>query len=897
MTGRAVVIGGGIAGIQAALDIAAAGHEVILVEKEASLGGHMIQYSEVFPTLDCPQCIMTPKMVEANQHPRITLMTYSEVESVSGSAGNFNIRVRRKTPYVDWQKCTSCGDCAKACPVTVDSEFNAGISTRKAIYVAFAQAVPNKYVVDKRGTPPCRAACPAGVNAQGYIALVSQHKFKEALDLVRRTMPFAGVCGRVCSHPCEAQCERGKAGEPMAIRNLKRFVADYETRTGDERVASTLSDKADRVAIIGSGPAGLACAYDLVRKGYPVTVLEAQPLAGGLLRYGIPEYRLPKNVLDREIAYIQALGVDIKPGCVISDPRRLFTQGYRAVFLAVGAGKGQKLNIPGEDAGGVVNSIEFLHRVNSGQNMRPGDRVVVVGGGNAAIDSARVARRLGSSEVTVVYRRSREEMPSSAQEVAAAEYEGVKVRFLATPVRVLSRGGVVAGIECVRMALGEPDASGRRRPDAVPGSEFIIEADSMILAVGQAVDEQAACCGFVLSQEGTVPIDPVTRETSVPGIFCGGDAAHGPADVITAIADGKEAAESIHRYLSGVDMHQGRDAHVEPVRPSIHQPTALARAAMPELSLDRRLGGFDEVELGFDEEAAVREASRCLNCGVCSECFECIKACAACAVDHEMKDKVIDLEADAIVIATGFDLLGKEQVPEFEADPDVLHGIEFERFLCPGGPTAGRVLRPSDGKVPKEVVFVSCTGSRDPEHGVPYCSRVCCMYLAKMAMLYKHAVPDGQAYVFYMDVRSTGKNYEEFVRRAVEEAGAVYLRGRVSRVFRDGENLMVWGADTLSGKAIQVRCDAVVLGMAMLPSQSGQRLAEKLGVLKDEHGFVTEMHHKVHPLETSVPGIYVAGAAQGPKDIPDSVAQASAAAARVLVQFALGAVPEKVEIH
>jgi heterodisulfide reductase subunit A2 len=882
---RAVVVGGGIAGIQAALDIAAAGHEVVLVEKEASLGGHMIQYSEVFPTLDCPQCIMTPKMVEAGQHPRITLMTYSEVESVSGSAGDFNVRVRRKPPFVDWQKCTSCGDCAKACPVTVDSEFNAGISARKAIYVAFAQAVPNKYVVDKRGTPPCRAACPAGVNAQGYIALISQRKFKEALELVRRTIPFAGVCGRVCTHRCELQCESGKYGEPMAIRDLKRFLADYEARTGVGEVARVEQDKRGRVAVVGSGPAGLACAYDLVRKGYSVTVLEGQSSAGGLLRYGIPEYRLPRSVLDREIAYIQALGVEIKTAHLVSDPRALFADGYRAVYLAIGAWKGQRLNIPGEEAAGVMNSLEFLHRVNSGDHTRPGKRVVVVGGGNAAIDAARVARRLGCADVTILYRRSREEMPASAEEVAAAEQEGVKLRFLANPVRVISHEGSLARIECVRMILGEADTSGRRRPTAIPGSEFSMEADSMILAVGQAVDDQAGPTGLVISRDGAVLVDPVTLETSVPGIFCGGDAARGPADVITAIADGKEAAESIHRFLSGSDLRQGRRPHVEPVRPSEHRETSLARAAMPQIPLDRRVDSFAEVERGFDEETAVREAGRCLNCGVCSECLECVKACGAGALDHGMTDRFIDVPADAIVIATGFDLLGKDRVPEFEADKDVMHGIQFERLLCPGGPTAGRVLRPSDGKVPKEVVFISCTGSRDPEHGVPYCSRVCCMYLAKMAMLYKHAVPDGQAYIFYMDVRSTGKNYEEFIRRAVEEGGAMYLRGRVSRVFRDGEDLVVWGADTLSGKAIQIRCDAVVLGMAMLPSHAGLRLAEKIGVLKDEHGFITEMHHKVRPQETSVPGIYLAGTAQGPRDIPDTVAQASAAAARVLVQF------------
>ena len=245
----------------------------------------------------------------------------------------------------------------------------------------------------------------------------------------------------------------------------------------------------------------------------------------------------------------------------------------------------------------------------------------------------------------------------------------------------------------------------------------------------------------------------------------------------------------------------------------------------------------------------------------------------------------MEINVGAIIVATGFELVPKKEITEFEQDPDILEGIQFERILCPGGPTAGIVLRPSDGKTPKEAVFISCVGSRDPEHGVPYCSRVCCMYLAKMAMLYKHAVPEGQAYIFYIDTRTTGKGYEEFVQRAVEEDGVLYLRGRVSKVFRDGEKLKVWGVDTLSGKRVEISCDLVVLGMAMVPNPAGKELAQKLGISSDEYGFITEVHSKLRPLETSVPGIYVAGTAQGPKDIPDSVAQASGAASKVLALF------------
>jgi len=437
VTRKALVIGGGVAGIQAALDIADAGYEVFLVEKSPSIGGHMIQYSEVFPTLDCPQCILTPKMVEVGQHPGIRLLTYSEIEKVSGKIGNFTVRIKKKAAYVDWDKCNGCGLCQVKCATTAPAEFERWLpfGRRKAIYIPFGQAVPNKPVID-------RQSC------------------------------------------------------------------------------------------------------------------------------------------------------------------RFFTKG---------------------------------------------------------------------------------------------------------------------------------------------------------------------------------------------------------------------------------------------------------------------------------------------------KCQLCQLVCPTGAINFQQPDTFTEITVGAIIVATGFELYPKENIPEYASDADVVDGIEFERILCPGGPTAGTVVRPSDRKTPEEVVFISCVGSRDPEHGVPYCSRVCCMYLAKMAMLYKHAVPDGQAYIFYMDVRSTGKGYEEFVQRAVEEDGVRYLRGRVSRVFREGEKLSVWGVDTLSGKNIDISCDLVVLGLAMVPNPAGKELAQKLGIATDEYGFITEVHPKMSPLETSVPGIYMAGTAQGPRDIPDSVAQASGAASKALTLFSSGEpVPEGV---
>jgi len=439
MTGKkALVIGGGVAGIQAALDIADGGYEVTIVEKSPSIGGHMLQYAEVFPTLDCPQCIMTPKMVEVSQHSNITLRSYAEIKGVRGSAGNFEVDILKKASKVDHTKCTGCGTCWQKCPEKVLSEYDAEMAERTAIYTPFAQAVPSKPVID----------------------------------------------------------------------------IDH-------------------------------CRY---------------------IRY-----------------------------------------------------------------------LEFI----------------------------------------------------------------------------------------------EGNEQGKKPP----------------------------------------------------------------------------------------------------------------------------------------------------------QCRICEKVCPTGAIDWDQKPEIITEEFGAIVVATGFDLMPVSNIPEYDKDPDIVDGIQFERLLAPGGPTSGVVLRPSDNKIPQNVVFVSCCGSRDPEHGVPYCSRVCCMYLAKQAMLYKHAVPEGQAHIFYIDIRTTGKGYEEFIQRTVTE-GTVYLRGKVSRMFRDGDSIVVWGVDTLSGYRVEITCDMVVLGMAIVPSTGTEELAEILGIKTDETGFIAEKHPKMNPLETSIPGIFLAGTAQGPKDIPDSVAQASGAAGKVLSLFA-----------
>ncbi len=487
-------------------------------------------------------------------------------------------------------------------------------------------AFPPKQVTLATGFAPCVAACPAGVNAQGYVTKLSEGRFEEALVMHRRVTPFAGVLGRICCHPCETECERKEVDDPIAIRALKRFMADYELRNGRKKVKTAAKTKTEKVAIIGSGPAGLSCAYDLVRQGYPVTVFEAASEAGGLMRYAIPDYRLPKEILDNEISYVKELGVDIRTSTPVSDLMDLFKQGYKAVFLGTGAGIGQKLNIPGEESRGVFDALSFLGQVNSGKTIKIGNRIAVIGGGNAAIDAARCAKRLGSDEVSIIYRRSRAEMPAIETEVDEAEREGIELKVLAAPVEVVSEGGQVKGIRCIRMELGEPDASGRRRPIPVKDSAFDIEIDNLISAIGQAINSSMLPDGLEYTDEGTLSVNPVTLQTNIKGVFAGGDSVSGPLDVINAISAGKEAATSIDLYLGGEDMAGARPNPIKRVTNVPKEGVVTKLRSTPPLLDPAKREGFAEVELGFSENEAIGEAGRCLHCG-CSDCLTCQKVC------------------------------------------------------------------------------------------------------------------------------------------------------------------------------------------------------------------------------------------------------------------------------
>jgi len=1063
------VIGGGIAGIQASLDLAETGQKVYLLESSPAIGGTMPQLDKTFPTNDCSMCILSPKIVECGRHLNIETITWSDLEGITGTAGNYTALIRKRARYVDVEKCTGCGECAETCPIVIPSEFDASLSERKAIFRPYPQAYPSAFVIDKQLYPPCRNACPAGVNVHGFIALLAQRKFDEALELYRSRNPFPATCGRICNHPCQEACNRGKLDDPLAVRDLHRFLADMEMQAALDGKPPEQSEKVRqrreaefirrgegrKVAIVGSGPAGLTCAWDLANMQYKPVVFEKLSVAGGMLRVGIPRYRLPVEVLDYEIDAIKRAGVEIKletpvgPDLTLND---LFNQGFEAIFIAIGTHKSRRLGIEGEDLDGVIHGTGFLERSKMGRPAEIADKVVVViGGGNAAIDAARTSLRLGARRVTILYRRSRVEMPARADEIEACENEGIEFRFQVSPRRILGEEGNVAALECVRTLLGPMDESGRRKPVTVEGSRFIIEADvvipvigreaevdvlsglkavqvtdtglipvsgtdlsgvrgftdllraaslgepidlgertivigggnvavdvartvvrlgcrevhlaclespeemfaspeevqaaqeegviihnrlspkrivgddghvtgiefrqclslfdsdgkfspivkqgtetimpaeTVVIAIGQAVDWDMlrAADGVLMTRAGFLSVNENTMATNVKRIFAGGDVVTGPDVAVEAIVAGHKAATSIDRFLNSEEMLKGRDDirpplpadRIAPVPegPHLREPVV----PMPVLPIEERVRGFDEVELGYTEEQAVKEAERCLHCTICSECLQCVQVCKADAIIHDQQDELVEINIGAVVVAAGFEEFLASQNYDFGYSryPDVVTSIEFERILSASGPYTGHVQRLSDGAEPKKIAFLQCVGSRDISCRNRYCSSVCCMYAIKEGVIAKEHLKGVDVTVFFMDMRAFGKDFDKYYERAKSEYGVKFVRARVSDVDRAEGNgrLSVRYADD-TGAVAGDEFDMVVLSVGLEPSEKIGRVAEKLGIRLEPNGFIWTT--PLNPLETSRPGIFVGGAASGPKDIPETVTQASGMAGK-----------------
>jgi heterodisulfide reductase subunit A len=837
-------------------------------------------------------------MVSVGRHPNIKLLSYSEVEAVSGYVGNYTVRVHKKARFVDEILCAACGKCAEVCPVEVTNPFDAGLSKRKAIYRNSAQAVPGAFAIEKRGIAPCRAACPTDQRAEGYIALLRQRRYADAYWAIRREHPFPSVCGRVCNHPCEKACTRSEVDQPVNVMGLKRFVADWAYAHRDE--LPNMRDKSliatpfhhhpklsgKKVAIIGAGPAGLTAGLDLVRLGHKATIFDSLPVAGGMMRVGIPPHRLPYDRLDWEVQQILDEGVELHLNTRIDDIPGLFEKGYQAVVIATGAHTATKLSIPGSDHPDNWLSLDLLKRACLDENLDlSGREIVVLGAGDVALDAARTAIRLGQPKVRIVCRGMR----ASFNELHEAEAEGVEILRNRVFKEIDVRYNKIIGVLCLDAEVGGI-VGGQRQVREMPGTEHIIPCDLVIWALGQRPDFS------FLPEDGSIatryPIGLWANDemmTTRPGVFTAGDLRRGTTFfVVDAIDEGHHVARCVDRYLRG---DKGlKEPHLAPPatlsKEEIEDKFRLGEASRHErlrirtLPAEKRTNNFQEVDLTLTEEDALAEAERCLRCGVCSECLECVAACERGAINHDMEDDQEEFKVGTIILATGFKDYDPHQSPElgYGQLDNVFTALEFERMINVSGPTGGEV-RLKNGQKPASVAIVHCVGSRDSQHN-EYCSRACCMYSLKLAQLVRDYAR-AEVYEIYRDMRTFGKDYEEFYNRT-RRKGVNFYHGRVKRIQRQGKHLLVQWDESFFGQPSQVAVDMVILATGLEPQKDAGHVSNIFGISRSKDGFFLEKHPKLAPVETASQGIFLAGTCQSPKDIPDTVAQAGGAAAGAL---------------
>ena len=893
----ALVVGSGIGGMESALKLGDMGYKVLIVEKEPSVGGKMILLSKVFPTLDCASCISTPKMGATIHHPNIDVLTYAEVEGIRGDGdGGYHAKIKQKAKFVDEAACTGCRQCEMACNVAVPDEYNADMVSRRAAFIAFPQAVPKKAVISREGVSPCTYECPAGIKAHGYVARVRSGQYDQAFDLVLETTPLVGSLGRACYAPCEGECTRGELEGPLPIRRLKRFIADRRygqaagsasETNGGGAAAGTLEkpeQNGKKVAVVGSGPAGLTAAWQLARKGYGVKIFEAAPQAGGMLRLGIPAYRLPNDVIDDDIRNVTAIGVEIETDARVGDVAALKDDGFDAVLMATGTHKAVSLRVPGEALDGIQSALTFLADVKLGKTVDlAGKQVLVVGGGNVAIDAARTARRLGAAAVHQASLECCEDMPAHDFEVEEAKAEGITLHD-GWGVNHFTGSGRVQSAELkVCSCVFNPE--GKFAPEYDESKKQTVTCDVVIVAAGMGADTEAF--GLETNGNRTLKADPGTLQTSVPHVFAAGDVVTGPTMITTAVGQGRRAAFMIDRYLTGAALDIGAfDEHL----PVADKSNVLARqdvydrrepleshAAMSASPTD-----FNETEATLTEDEAFLGAARCLDCGICSECHACVDACPADAIKLDMQPQEIEVDVDAVVLATGFRLFPADAKPEYGYGrfKNVITGMQMDRLLAPTRPF-NAVVRPGDGKVPDRIGFIMCTGSRDAQVGNPLCSRICCMYSVKHNQLIMGALPLADVTVHYMDVRAVGKGYDEFYQQA-KDMGSMFIKGRVAKITEKDDGDLVVRYEDIEGDGgiVEAEYDMVVLAVGVQPNTEAAKLFEDGALGLDEYFYVGEADEDLDPGRTNMPGVFVAGSASGVKDIPDSILHAGAAVAQ-----------------
>ncbi|MBW2171832.1 MAG: FAD-dependent oxidoreductase [Deltaproteobacteria bacterium] len=553
MANKVLILGAGAAGIQAALAEAAAGNKVYVAEHFPSFGGERIPQDKIITDGDG---FSSPDLAAFKSNDNIEFLRNADVQKLVSENGNYKAKIHCRTPRVDPEKCDECGKCITVCPIHMYDDYNEGLEWRTA--VDFFDSGSGYYNIFKEDMPVCQRTCPINLDIRGYVGYIADKKYAESLATIRERLPFPLSIGRVCPHPCETECNRQYKDDPISICFLKRYAADYEINNDIEpRIYTPEENYPEKIAILGAGPSGLTCAYHLARLGYAnnITVLEALPEPGGMFRVGIPEYRLPKAILAKDIEFITKHGVEIKCNVRVGKDISFddIKKDYDAVLIAIGAHNGMSMRVANEDAEGVFEGVKFLRDAGLGNEVPNKGVAIVVGGGNVAMDVCRTGLRVGFDEVNLLYRRTRKELPASPWEVDEAEHEGVKFNFLVAPLEVVVKDGKAVGMKCQRMELGEPDASGRRAPVPIEGSEFVMDADTIFGAIGQVTDNTLVDekYGFTFGRKLNFEVNPKTFETNVEGVFASGDAATGANIAVRACAGGMTAAESIHKYLRG----------------------------------------------------------------------------------------------------------------------------------------------------------------------------------------------------------------------------------------------------------------------------------------------------------------------------------------------------------
>ncbi|MCU0280949.1 MAG: FAD-dependent oxidoreductase, partial [Acidimicrobiia bacterium] len=759
----------------------------------------------------------------------------------------------------------------------------------RAAHIPFPQAVPKKAIITRSGNAPCMDTCPAGVKPSGYISLVRAGRYDEAFKLHLDDVPLVGSLSRACYAPCEGDCTRSDMEGPVHIRAIKRFMVDrYYTGHPEPEYGPPEILLDTRIAIVGSGPAGLTAAFHLARQGHRVTVFETDPMPGGMLRHGMPSYRMPHEVLDRDIKNVTALGVEIRCSTPVESIASLKEQGFDAVFVSVGNQVPRIIPLQGRDLADVTDCMQFLRETKCDHLEMPdlaGRHVVVLGGGNVALDVARSAVRLGTASTSILCLEDRERMPAHAWEVQEAVEEGVRLVTSASAKTLLTDDAGRPLLEYLAVGSIEFSPQGRLMGFKVAeGSERQIPADVVILAIGLAPSTAAFAEELELTPQRTIRTDPGTLQTSDPMVFAGGDAVLGPSIIVEAMGQGRRAAHYIDAMLRG---HSPIARFWE--KPPVVDKAALLKAEeghswLPPSALRRRapherVQSFEAYEEAFTEAEAREAANRCLSCGGCSQCQECVRVCPADCIDFTMRDEHLSLEVGAVIAATGYEILdpGKNPLLGYGRYPNVISGPQMDRLLAPTRPF-NTVMRPSDGKVPDNIGIVLCNGSRDHTLGNPLCCRIGCMYSAKHAQLIMGALPLADITIYTIDARAFGKGYDEFYEQS-KAMGVQYVRGKVARVDEQQNGNLLVHFENLAGGGLQtMEHDLVVLTVGLVPNPEVLRLLKGEELAVDDYSYPREPDPIVEPSHTSIPGFLVAGSVIGARDIPDTVLHAGAAA-------------------